>query len=224
MSTEIPQPEVEPGRLQILATEHWSLLATRALTYNESLSRVSMFLSILSGAVIALALIAQADHFGQTFDLIAILLLAVVLFFGAVTVVRLGVLNNDDLRWVMGMNRLRHAYLEQHPDLEPYFISSRFDDFHGVAVTLGFTEAEGRGVPGLLHGFQTLPGTVGVITAVVGGSLGALIVHALGAPSSAVVGVAVAMFLLTILVLAAAGLRSFRRLRASVVPRFGGSS
>ena len=50
MSTEIPQPEVEPGRLQILATEHWSLLATQALTYNESLSRVSMFLSILSGS------------------------------------------------------------------------------------------------------------------------------------------------------------------------------
>jgi len=51
-------------KMQILATEHWSLLASRSLTYSESLSRVTMFLSVLSGAVIALALVAQADRFG----------------------------------------------------------------------------------------------------------------------------------------------------------------
>src|SRR5438093_728043 len=50
----------DPGVLQVLANEHWSLLATRSLTYNESLSRVSMFLSVLSGAVIALAVVAGA--------------------------------------------------------------------------------------------------------------------------------------------------------------------
>src|SRR6266508_4159530 len=72
----------DPGLLHVLATEHWSLLATRSLTYSESLSRVSMFLSVLSGAVIALALVAQADHFGNTFVLVAILILSVVLFVG----------------------------------------------------------------------------------------------------------------------------------------------
>src|SRR6184192_3723148 len=56
MSTEIPPARsgsdaAAAARLQILATEHWSLLATRALTYNEALSRVTIFLSILSGAV-----------------------------------------------------------------------------------------------------------------------------------------------------------------------------
>ena len=57
MSTEIPPlgRDAAAARLQILATEHWSLLATRALTYNEALSRVTIFLSILSGALIALA-------------------------------------------------------------------------------------------------------------------------------------------------------------------------
>ena len=48
------------SKVQILATEHWSLLATRALTYQESLGRVNMFLAILSGAVIALALVGVA--------------------------------------------------------------------------------------------------------------------------------------------------------------------
>jgi len=75
MSNDLPpaRPEtVTAAKLQILATEHWSLLATRSLTYTEGLSRVTIFLAILSGAVIALALVAQADRFGSTFIAIAI--------------------------------------------------------------------------------------------------------------------------------------------------------
>src|SRR5438445_566446 len=59
----MPSVRVDPGastRLQVLATEHWSLLATRALTYSEALTRVTIFLAILSGAMIALALAALA--------------------------------------------------------------------------------------------------------------------------------------------------------------------
>src|SRR2546428_12930352 len=98
MSTEIPPLGREPGaaaRLQILATEHWSLLATRALTYNEALSRVSIFLSILSGAVIALALVAQADHFGPIFVSIAIPMLLIVMFGGITTSSRRRATNPD---------------------------------------------------------------------------------------------------------------------------------
>src|SRR5215472_19020758 len=57
MSTDVAPAGRESSaaaRLQILAAEHWSLLATRSLTYNEALSRVTIFLAILSGAVIAL--------------------------------------------------------------------------------------------------------------------------------------------------------------------------
>ena len=42
-------PEPATGRLQILATEHWSLLATRSLTYTESLGRVNVFLAVQIG-------------------------------------------------------------------------------------------------------------------------------------------------------------------------------
>ena len=41
MSTEIPPVGRDAGaaaKLQILVTEHWSLLATRTLTYNEALA------------------------------------------------------------------------------------------------------------------------------------------------------------------------------------------
>jgi|SRR5437773_12185568 len=52
-------------RLQILSTEHWSLLASRALAWNESFSRAGMFLTTLTGAIVALALVAQASAFGE---------------------------------------------------------------------------------------------------------------------------------------------------------------
>jgi hypothetical protein len=45
--------------VEILTTEHWSLLSTRTLGYQEVFGRTSIFVAILSAAVIALALLAQ---------------------------------------------------------------------------------------------------------------------------------------------------------------------
>src|ERR1700675_435950 len=87
-------------RIQILATEHWSLLATRSLSWNESFARASMFLTLLSGTTVALALVAQATSFGQGFVLFALLILPVVLFVGLTTYVRLLEINNEDCVWV----------------------------------------------------------------------------------------------------------------------------
>ena len=92
-------------RLQILTAEHWSLLSTRSLTYSESLTRVIIFLSVLSGCVVSLALLAQIDHLRETFLAAAIPVLSVVLFVGVSTIVRLSELNCEDLRSVLGMTR-----------------------------------------------------------------------------------------------------------------------
>jgi hypothetical protein len=164
------------ARLQILATEHWSLLATRSLTYNEALSRVTIFLAILSGAVIALALVAQADGFGPTVISIAIPVLCVVLFAGVVTVGRLIRLNSDDYRWVIGMNRIRHAYIEMHPDLAAYFVASPYDDAAGALQTLGIERSTmaSAGAGSILHLVQTLPGMVVIVVACVAAAIGAL--------------------------------------------------
>ena len=72
-------------RAQILATEHWSLLATRSMTWNEIFSRASMFVTVLSAAGVALALVAQATGFGPSFRLFALLVLPVVLLVGLAT-------------------------------------------------------------------------------------------------------------------------------------------
>src|SRR6184192_2049727 len=110
---ETPTTEASPAmRLQILATEHWSLLASRSLAWNESFSRAAMFLSTLSGAIVALALVAQASAFGDTFTLFALVILPIVLFIGLATFIRLGATNYHELMCVTGMNRIRAAYLE----------------------------------------------------------------------------------------------------------------
>ena len=223
MSTEIPPAANEPGgatKLQILATEHWSLLATRSLTYTESLGRVSMFLAILSGAVISLALVAQADRFGPTFIAIAILMLSVVLFAGIATIARLMSLNRDDFRWVIGMNRLRNAYLELHPELERNFITSPYDDVPGALQTLGIDTRASRRLGSSLHVFQTLPGMLSVIVAAVAGAIVALAALAFGVPPLGVVLVAAAAFFLAVVLMGIWSRRSFGRDDPTLAPRF----
>ena len=141
-----PGPSAEPVdgggltpalRLQILSTEHWSLLASRSLAWNESFSRAGMFLSTLSGAIVALALVAQATQFGEGFRLFALVILPVVLFVGIGTNLRMGLANYHDARTVIGMNRIRAAYMELAPELERYFVMGTTDDFAGVEKTMG---------------------------------------------------------------------------------------
>jgi len=231
MSTEIPPLGRDPAagaKLQILATEHWSLLATRSLTYTESLGRVNMFLAILSGAVIALALVAQADHFGPTFITVAIFMLAVVLFVGVATISRLMALNQDDFRWVVGMNRLRKAYLELHPELEPHFVTSPYDDLPGVLQSLGldieiFPDKPLRRRQQLgsaFHGLQTLPGMLSVIVAAVAGAIVTLLAFAIGLPLYGVLIAGGAAFVVAEVLMGIWGSRSVRRLSPSLAARF----
>src|SRR5256714_14937411 len=124
-------------RLQILSTEHWSLLASRSLAWNEAFSRAGMFLTALSGAIVALGLVGGASGFGEAFTLFALVILPVVLFIGAATYVRLGASNYHEALCVIGMNRIRAAYLELAPDLQRYFVMSGHDDLRGVGITMG---------------------------------------------------------------------------------------
>lgn len=155
-----------PDALQILTTEHWSLLAARSLVYTEAMSRTSIFVAALSGAVVALALVAQGTDFGSGFVAFSLVLLPVVYFLGFVTIVRLAQVNLENARWVQGMNRIRNAYLDLAPELEPYFVTSKYDDDVGVLESA---------VPGIAptphyQAFVAAPGVVAVIDSVVAGA------------------------------------------------------
>jgi len=152
---------------QFLATEHWSLLATRSMTWNEIFSRTGTYLTVLSATVIALSLVANATGFGQNFRTFALLILPVVLLVGVGTYFRLVEADIEDAWLVIGMNRLRHAYLELAPELEPYFVASHHDDprrcdpaARGVAAgEPGFGPRRRRGgrPPPVCWGFKRAP-------------------------------------------------------------------
>ena len=168
-------------RVQLLTTEHWSLLATRSLSWSESFARANMFLTLLTGSVVALALVAQATSFSEAFVVFALLLLPVVLFVGVATVVRLREINDEDVVWVRGMNRLRRAYLELDPGIEPYLITGWTEDLPGILRTFG---APG-GPPSMRGNFQhalvTTPAIIIFVDCVIAGVLVGLVSVQLGA-------------------------------------------
>lgn len=203
-------------RLQILTTEHSSLSASRALAWNESFSRAAMFLAILSGSLVALALVGQGSSFGTPFLAFALVLLPVVLFVGVATFLRLRASNYHDARCVIGMNRIRHAYLELDPSLERYFVASSHDDRVGVETTMAIPPMSSAVVQ-----VVSATGTViGEVNAVVAGGFTALIAVALHAELWLTVLVGAATFLAVTIAHVQYGRRAMRSGRAGMAPLF----
>jgi hypothetical protein len=217
----LPQPTPAPSelsdavRLQILATEHWSLLATRSMTWNEMFTRAGMFLTVLSASVVALALVAQATDFGENFRVFALLILPIVLLLGIGTFIRLGDAQEEDVGLVIGMNRLRHAYLELAPELEPYFVTGSTDDMAGVAQTYG---GELNLRPSRI--LASTPALVGIINAVLAGVLAAIVTAVLGGTSLVYILAGVVAGIGSGVAIAAIPFREISRVRGAYRPRF----
>jgi len=158
-------------RLQILSTEHWSLLASRSLAWNEVFSRAGTYLSTLSASIVALGLIGGIDGFGDAFFAFAFVLLPVVLFIGIGAWLRMGASNYHDAQTVIGMNRIRAAYLQIAPELAPYFVMGSHDDPAGVSITMAIPP----GTPQIVHMIASTPFLIVSLNAVVAGALGALV-------------------------------------------------
>ena len=158
-------------RLQILSTEHWSLLASRSLAWNETFSRAGMYLSTLSGAMVALGLIVGADGFSDTFFVFALVILPIVLFIGIGTWLRMGASNHHDAITIAGMNRIRAAYLQIAPDLEPYFVMGVHDDARGIGLTMALPP----GTPTVAFMMSATPFLIMVLNSVVAGAVLALL-------------------------------------------------
>jgi hypothetical protein len=207
-------------RLQILSTEHWSLLASRSLAWNETFARAGMFLTTLTGSIVALALVAQASAFGDTFRLFVLLILPVVLFVGVTTYLRIGVSNYHDAQCVIGMNRIRHAYLELAPDLERYFVMSAHDDVRGVGITMGLPWG-GNGTP-MVAILSATPVLVAVLDSVLAATIASLAAIQLGSTSPLAYGVGIVGFLVAFVGHIAYVRRNYARTIAGYRPLFPG--
>ncbi len=165
-------------RAQLLSTEHWSLLATRSMSWNEAFSRTGTFLSTLSAGTVALALAGPAMSFGGAFALFALIVLSVTLFLGIATFVRLVQVNNEDLYWVSGMNLIRAEYARLSPGIEKSFVSGHTLDTEGIARTFGAFNVTSNISP--FHMLVTTPAIVAVISSAIGGVIAGLLVIQVG--------------------------------------------
>lgn len=166
-----PQPGADPSpaalRAQLLATEHWSLLASRSTTQNEVLVRIGMLLTFVSATLVSLALVGQADAFGDTFRVVAIVLLATALLIGVLTQVRVHNVAMEDMMYVIAMNRLRAAYVDLAPEVARAMLTSHHDDADGVGRTYYFL--------GPARGASQVLGSSALFIAVVNGTLAGLL-------------------------------------------------
>jgi hypothetical protein len=203
-----------PLRAQILATEHWSLLASRTTTQNEVLTRIGIFLTLVSATLVSLALVGQATRFGSVFPMFAIAILAFAAIVGALTQIRVINVSMEDLGYVIAMNRLRAAYADLAPGIEQAFMTSTHDDQLGAFTTYYFL-GDRR------NGSQLLGSSMVFIIAVNGaliGLLGAAIVTTAGATAVAAVIAGCAVAVVYVALSIAIGSRPFFTFWKSWVP------
>jgi hypothetical protein len=141
----VPEGSETPAALkaQVLATEHWSLLASRSTTQSEVLTRISILLTLASAALVSVALVGQVTRFSGTFAVFANILIAVLVLVGVLTQVRVANVSMEDLMYVLAMNRLRAAYSELAPGVETAFMTSTQDDLAGSRETYYFLGRRG---------------------------------------------------------------------------------
>ena len=206
MPDEPPPAEPPPAVVaQLLATEHWSLLATRGTMWSEVMSRITILLTVVTGSLVILGLVAQAGGFGTTFQVLAIGLAGTGLILGTLTSVRVFLASDEDAGLVLAMNQLRAAYAELAPGIEEHFLTSTRLDEEGLmrTYTLGV-----RRHP-LVHILGSTNFFVGTVNTLLAGALGALVTGTLGAPIAAVVLAGLGAAVLYLGVFMIAGYRTF---------------
>ncbi|MDT0213841.1 hypothetical protein Q9R29_08065 [Rothia sp. ARF10] len=170
---EAPGDEVRPRPelATLLATEHWSLLGTRSMTWSEVMSRISILLTVISAFLVVLALVAQGAGFDRSLLGLAIGFAAASLVLGTLTAMRVAMASSEDVQLVRAMNRLRAAYVELAPEITPYLTASTRDDDAGLMAT--FALGDRRTLPAQVIGSTGF--FVMVINTLVAGALGGLL-------------------------------------------------
>lgn len=171
------QPVPPSVRAQVLATEHWSLLATRSMTWSEVMSRITIHLTVTSASLVVLALVAQATGFGTGFRVMAIGLAAYSLVLGTLTAARVHNASHDDAAMVLGMNRLRAAYVDLDPGIAPYLVAGTTTDRDGLMQTY----LMGARRSTFSHVVASTAMFMNAVNTMVAGTLGALVAYAVGA-------------------------------------------
>jgi hypothetical protein len=104
-------------------------------------------------------------------------------------------INTEEIEVMLAMNRLRHAYLEIAPGLEPYFTTGHHDDAPGLAASFLLPPNPGR-LGSWGYFLVNTPTVIATVDAALAAAVVVLAVRQAGAPATIAVVMAAAAFLL----------------------------
>lgn len=171
--------EPRQAAVSFVTTEHFTLQGARAATISESTSRATIFIGSVSAGMVALGLTATATGIGTAFYAFGLVLLFTLSFVGVVTFDRVLQSGIEDLGYAQRIARLRSYYFDVAPELTDYLAS--------VPPSQRFALQGLHG--GYWQVFRTIAGMIGVVTAVLAGSVAGLLA-VLASDHSAVAGFA----------------------------------
>ncbi len=200
-------------RAQLLATEHWSLLASRSTTQSEVLTRIAIFLTLVSAGLVTLGFLGQASGFHGWFGAAALAVLFLLALLGLITQLRAFNTAGEDLMYVIAMNRLRAAYLDLDPGVAPYLLTSAHDDQVGAETT--YHVFYRRGISPVLGSSMMI---ITVVEATVVGLLCGSTAWALAAPSGVALTIGIVVAIVVIAASMVLGYRQYRRAFRSYQP------
>jgi hypothetical protein len=205
--------EVPDAVVQFLATEHFALQTAKTTTTTEINGRMQSYLSLLSAVILALAFIAQVTEMSSTFYGFALVLLPLVYFLGVTTMERVDQIWNEWMLYQMGMNRIRHFYLEVAPELERYFVLPTTDDRTSTLAPTGVERSRWNWMTGI-------SGMIAAVNSLVAGVLAGLTAHQAGAPAVVAWPAGVLGFAVSLMLLRTMELRARRRHQTLIKPEF----
>ena len=168
--------------LAALTTEHYTLQAARSSTVVEANGRGLLFLSTVSGAMVALALVAQIDRLGQTFLVFSLSILPALLVLGLTSYARLADLAVIDAYYARGIGRIRAFYFTFDPSAHHYWLLTPGDDPHALMRQAGQQHSR-------WHHLSHAATSVAAVISMIAGVFVGLVASLLGATSLPVLGV-----------------------------------
>jgi hypothetical protein len=121
----------------ILTTEHFTSQTVRSTCLQDMQGRASLFLTAVSGSLVALSFIGSATKFGTAFLMFTIALLATLWFLGFLTFLRIAQIGVEDTIVAFEIARIRHRYIELVPEMANRITRTVHDDIAGLQAEMG---------------------------------------------------------------------------------------
>jgi len=183
--------ELSSQLVTIMTTEHYNLQTGRSMTISEANGRASLFVGAVSSGLIALAFVGQLSHLGTTFYVFSLVVIPTLLFMGLITFERVLQSGSADFMYAIGINRIRHLYLEYAPQMQPYILLTHHDEREE-------TLARDAMHPFWWQVFLTTAGMIAMINSVLAGSFVGLLLAAFTLPLWACTSAGVVSFFVSV--------------------------